>query len=171
MIHHGPTTADLLDQLQRTLADEVLSDDEKRSLAQALREAEPPEDALRQLRNRAFTLVRERAAESLAVPLPLLRWLEGVVRCIDNARVPAEAVHASAAFSPGEQCLSLICRQLRGARHRADLCVFTLSDDRISAEVLAMHRRGVKVRLITDGDKAFDAGSDVQGILEVGHRR
>lgn len=170
MTNDGPTTAELLDQLQRTLVDDVLSDDEKRALAQALREAEPPEDALRQLRNRAFTLVRERTAESPAVPLslPLLRWLEGVVRCIDNARAPAEAVQATAAFSPGEQCLSLIRGQLRGARHRADLCVFTLSDDRISAEVLAMHRRGVKVRLITDGDKAFDAGSDVHALRNAG---
>jgi cardiolipin hydrolase len=162
------STADLLEELQRTLADEVLSDDEKRALGQALREAEPPEDALRQLRNRAFALVRERAAESPAVPLPLLRWLEGVVRCIDNARAPADPVQASAAFSPGEQCLSLIRSQLRGARHRADLCVFTLSDDRLSAEVLAMHRRGVAVRLITDGHKAFDAGSDVHALRNAG---
>lgn len=171
MTSDGPSTAELLDQLQRTLADEVLSDDEKRSLAQALRDAEPPEDALRQLRNRAFTLVRDRLAQATtapAPPLPLLRWLEGVVRCIDNARVPAEAVQVAAAFSPGEQCLSMIRGQLRGARHRADLCVFTLSDDRIAAEVLAMHRRGVKVRLISDGDKAFDAGSDVLALRNAG---
>ncbi|NRF69166.1 nuclease [Aquincola sp. S2] len=162
------TTAALLDQLQRTLDDDVLSDDEKRSLSQALREAEPPEDALRQLRNRAFALVRERAAESPSPPLALLRWLEGVVRCLDNARAPVAEVQAHAAFSPGEHCLSMIRGQLRSAKRRADLCVFTLSDDRISAEVLAMHRRGIAVRLITDGAKAFDAGSDVHALRAAG---
>ena len=43
----------------------------------------------------------------------------------------------------------------------------TLSE-RFAAEVLAMHRRGVKVRLITDGDKAFDAGSDVHALRNSG---
>jgi mitochondrial cardiolipin hydrolase len=162
------TTAGLLDELQRTLDDNALSDDEKRSLAQALREAEPPEDALRQLRNRAFALVRERLGADPSAALPLLRWLDGITRCIDNARLSAPAIQAHAAFSPGEHCLSLIRGQLRQARRSADLCVFTLSDDRISAEVLAMHRRGVAVRLITDGDKAFDAGSDVHALRDAG---
>lgn len=174
----SPPLAELLAQLQRSLDDNLLSDDEKRALAQALQQAEPPEDGLRQLRNRAFALVRARFDPQAAVaatpapapadPLALLRWLEGVVRCIDNAREPADAVQAHAAFSPGEQCLGLIRGQLRGARRQADLCVFTLSDDRISAEVLAAHRRGVAVRLITDGDKAFDAGSDVHALQAAG---
>jgi len=188
-MHTAPTPsarlADLLAELQRSLDDTLLSDDEKRSLAQALQQAEPPEDGLRQLRNRAFALVRERlapagtsAGTAAATPVPapvaaadpaaLLRWLEAVVRCIDNARTPAEAMQAHAAFSPGDQCRSLIIGQLRGARRQADLCVFTLSDDRISAEVLAAHRRGVAVRLITDGDKAFDAGSDVHALQRAG---
>lgn len=173
-----PPLAELLAQLQRSLDDALLSDDEKRALAQALQQAEPPEDGLRQLRNRAFALVRDRLNPQAALaiaptpaspdPVALLRWLEGVVRCIDNAREPADAVQAHAAFSPGEQCLGLIRGQLRGARRQADLCVFTLSDDRITAEVLAAHRRGVAVRLVTDGDKAFDAGSDVHALRDAG---
>jgi len=51
---------ELLAQLDATMADARLSDDERRVLVHTLREASPPEDGLRQLRNRAFDLVRAR---------------------------------------------------------------------------------------------------------------
>jgi cardiolipin hydrolase len=42
-----------------------------------------------------------------------------------------------------------------------DICVFTLSDDRIAEAVLSAVSRGVAVRMITDNDKELDLGSDV----------
>ena len=160
---------DLLDQLGATIADARLSDDEKRSLVQALRDASPPEEGLRQLRNCAFNLVRERLATGGdADPLGLLRWLEGVVRALDVGRSVGGAPHASASFSPGPACLQAIQGQLRSARRRIDICVFTLSDDRITEDVLAAHRRGVAVRIVTDNDKEFDAGSDIAALRAAG---
>lgn len=161
---------DLLARLGDTLADDRLSDDEKRGLVQALREASPPEEGLRQLRNRAFDLVRDRlAAGSDADPLGLLRWLEGVVRALDVGRSSEGGKpHASASFSPGPACLQAIQGQLRAARRRVDICVFTLSDDRITDEVLAAHQRGVAVRILTDNDKEFDAGSDIAALRAAG---
>ncbi|MDA7414859.1 phospholipase D-like domain-containing protein [Xenophilus arseniciresistens] len=157
----------LLAQLEASLADAHLSDDERRELAQALREAQPPEDGLRRLRNRAFELVRAHTQD--AAQLALLKWLEGVVRAIDVGRGAEGAAQPSQAFfSPGLDCLRAIVQQLRAARHRVELCVFTLSDDRISEEVLAAHQRGVAVRLITDNDKEFDAGSDVARLRQAG---
>lgn len=157
---------DLLDRIAATLADDRLSDVERRELARALREASPPEEGLRQLRNRAFELVRTRHADPDV--LGLLKWLEGVVRAFDVARAPMGSVRTQAWFSPGTDCLDAIVAQLRAARRSMDLCVFTLSDDRISREVLAAHRRGVVVRLLTDNDKAWDRGSDVAALREAG---
>ena len=160
---------DLLDQIEASLADARLSDDEKRGLVQAMREASPPEEGLRQLRNRAFELVRERlAAGTDTDPLGLLRWLEGVVRALDVGRSPAGTLHTSASFSPGPACLLAIQSQLRAARRRLDICVFTLSDDRITEDVLAAHRRGVAVRIVTDNDKELDAGSDIAALRSAG---
>lgn len=157
---------DLLDRIAATLADDRLSDVERRELTRALREASPPEEGLRQLRNRAFELVRTRHADPDV--LGLLKWLEGVVRAFDVARAPVGSVRTQAWFSPGTDCLDAIVAQLRAARRSMDLCVFTLSDDRISREVLAAHRRGVVVRLLTDNDKAWDRGSDVAALREAG---
>lgn len=158
---------DLLSQLETSLADLRLDDDEKRSLAQTLRQAQPPEDGFRQLRNHAFTLARNRLAAQQD-PVAVLRWLEGVVRVLDVARAPAQVTRSNACFSPGEACLNTIVQHFRGARRSVDLCVFTVSDDRIAQEVLAAHARGVALRFITDNDKETDSGSDVARLRAAG---
>ncbi|MFM9880468.1 MAG: phospholipase D-like domain-containing protein [Burkholderiaceae bacterium] len=158
---------DLLDSIENSLADLRLDDGEKHSLAQTLRQAQPPEDSFRQLRNHAFALARNRLAAQLD-PMDVLRWLEAVVRALDVARAPAQAIRSSAWFSPGEACLNTIVHHLRSARRSVDVCVFTLSDDRIAQEMLAAHSRGVALRFITDNDKETDSGSDVARLRAVG---
>lgn len=159
----------LLEQLELSLADSRLSDAEKRDLSHTLREASVPEEGLRRLRNQAFEMVRSRMDEpSEADPQALLRWVEGVVRLLDVSRGASGSYRAQSWFSPGQDCLRAIQGQLRASRLRADICVFTLSDDRITAEVLAAHRRGVAVRLITDNEKMFDDGSDVRALARAG---
>lgn len=74
-----------------------------------------------------------------------------------EASTPASKVY----FSPGEDCTTAIVNALKNAQKSADICVFTISDDRISRELIACHQRGVKVRIVTDNDKLFDAGSDI----------
>ena len=159
----------LLGQLEASLADLRLDDDEKHSLAQTLRQAQPPEDGFRQLRNHAFTLARNRLAPPQQQdPMAVLRWLEAVVRALDVARAPAQATRSNAVFSPGEACLNTLVNHFRSARRSVDFCVFTLSDDRIAHEVLAAHTRGVALRFITDNDKETDSGSDVARLRAAG---
>ena len=159
----------LRQQLQESLQDTRLSDEEKRQLTQTLRDAQLPEEGLRQLRNGAFELVRQQLSTLESTePQALVRWLEGVMRALDVSRTAGGSHRAQAYFSPGNDCLNAILGQLRSSREQVDICVFTLSDDRISQEVLAAHRRGVQLRLITDNDKAFDAGSDVDRLRAAG---
>jgi mitochondrial cardiolipin hydrolase len=153
--------------LAQSLADDRLADDEKREFAQALRVAGLGPEALSQLRNEAFALSRERLAGGADAQV-LLRWLEGVLRAIDGVRAPPVVGRTTACFSPGIDCLNTITRHFRDAKRSVDLCVFTLSDDRISREVLAAHQRGVALRFVTDNDKEFDAGSDVAALRQAG---
>lgn len=163
------TLHQLRQQLQDSLLDARLSDEEKRQLTQTLRDAQLPEEGLRQLRNGAFELVRQQLSTlESAEPQALVRWLDGVMRALDVSRTPSGSQRAQAYFSPGTDCLNAILGQLRSSRDSVDICVFTLSDDRISHEVLAAHRRGVQLRLITDNDKAFDRGSDIDGLRQAG---
>ena len=65
-------------------------------------------------------------------------------------------------FSPGEDCLNEILRQINSAKRQIDICMFTITDDRISRALLSAHRRGVSLRIITDDQKVNAQGSDIQ---------
>ena len=62
----------------------------------------------------------------------------------------------AAFFSPGDACWQHIVHRLSLAHKTADLCVFTITDDRISRAIMDAHRRGVKLRIISDAEKAHD---------------
>ena len=71
-------------------------------------------------------------------------------------------------FSPGESCRRKIRDLCRQARKSVDICVYTISDDQLSEEILACHQRGVTVRVISDNEKQHDAGSDIQWLRDKG---
>lgn len=156
----------LLDELEASFTDLRLTDEERRRFTVLLRETQPPEDGLRQLRNAAFVMMREQLNE--AEHIHALKWLEGIVRSLDIAREPTLNAHNSAYFSPGNSCRNLIIRHLNNAKKQIDICVFTITDDEIADAILAAHQRGVSVRIISDNDKAQDLGSDVLTLKEKG---
>ena len=71
-------------------------------------------------------------------------------------------------FSPGESILRKLRGLLGSARLSVDLCLFTVSDDRLTQCIIEAHQRGVTVRLITDNDKRHDEGSDIASIARAG---
>lgn len=156
-------------ELDRTLRDSAqdftLSNDEKTGLRELGRQLDP--DRIRYLRNRGFDMVREMVAARPEETLDALRWLEQVVKTLDAASQVAPTV-ASAWFSPGEHCLRNLCSRMRAARRALDICVFTIADNRLSDEIIAAHRRGVRVRVVSDNDKQHDAGSDIARLVERG---
>lgn len=158
-----------VDALDRTLRESVqdfrLDSDEKvelRELGQQL-------DAgrVRFLRNRAFDLVRDAILQEPGSALPALHWLEQVVKTLDAASEAAPVV-SSAYFSPGESCLRRLGDLMRACRASLDICVFTIADDRLTDAILACHARGVRVRVVSDDDKQYDAGSDVARLRDHG---
>ncbi len=156
----------LHDELEASFADLRLTDEERRRFSVLLRETQPPEDGLRQLRNAAFTMMREQLND--AEHLHALKWLEGIVRSLDLAREPKLNAHNSAYFSPGNSCRNVIVRHLNNAKEKIDICVFTITDDEIADAIADAHQRGVLVRIISDNDKAYDLGSDVLALKEKG---
>lgn len=122
---------------------------------------------LRFLRNRAFVIGRERIAAEPDEAMDVLRWLEQVVRTLDQSPTSGPErtrVH----FSPGDDCLRELLALCRQCRRHLDICVYTIADDRLSEAILACHRRGVAVRIISDNDKKSDDGSDVRALREAG---
>jgi len=152
-------------QLRDSLADLRLSNEERDELRQL--GSELNQDQVRFMRNRAFALARELMREPENVE-QALKWLEQVIKTLDSVGSAPRVEHASAHFSPGESCRRKIRELCRQARKSVEICVYTISDDQLSEEVLACHERGIAVRVITDNEKQFDVGSDIQWLRDRG---
>lgn len=144
-------------QLQQTLNDSRLSTEEKSALQLLVEDCS--EEERRFLVNRAFDSARPllaRDEESKQV----FMWLERVTKALQP--IELNLSEPQACFSPGDACRNLILQQLNNARESIDICVFTISDNSIAEAILAAHKRGPLVRIITDNEKAHDHGSDIE---------
>jgi mitochondrial cardiolipin hydrolase len=149
--------------LSSSLQDGKLSRSEKKVLRSVLALDADESHERDWIRNRAFLA----AQESLTGPdaKQAVAWLEDVMGLLVSAERPgrqrsAEDI-AEVHFSPGSDCRVRIQGLLRTATSNVDICVFTITDDRITNEIIDAHGRGVQVRVISDNDKAHDPGSDL----------
>ena len=71
-------------------------------------------------------------------------------------------------FSPGEDCVNHIIDLINEAYNQLDICVFTISDDRISRAIVDAMKNGVAIRIISDNFKMEDTGSDILDLSRVG---
>lgn len=152
-------------RLRESVADLKLDNAEKLDLRQAA--AALGLEHARHLRNRAFDIARELMLDSPARTLEALQWLEQVVKTVEAAQ-PAPATINQAWFAPGDACLRKLRELIGSARSTVDVCVFTISDDRLSGALIDCHARGVAVRILSDNDKRFDDGSDIQRLHRAG---
>ena len=152
--------------LRETLRDQHLSRSEKRALSQVFADLTPDDQDRALLRSIAFDLAREQI-ESNKRNRNVLDWLEQVVKVIVNAE-PDRGPVSEAHFSPGDAPLHRIVALLLAARRSVDVCVFAITDDRIARALLDCHKRGVTLRIISDNDKAFDRGSDIDKLRAAG---
>ncbi|MEM8594309.1 MAG: phospholipase D-like domain-containing protein [Pseudomonadota bacterium] len=70
--------------------------------------------------------------------------------------------------SPGNDCRDALNELMDNAQYSLDICVFTISDNRLSQSIIDAHQRGVAVRIVTDNLKAEDRGSDVYQLAKEG---
>lgn len=117
------------------------------------------------LRNRAFDYANQQLLDALPAAA-VLAWLEKVNKIL-QAR-DQTVVEDSAFFSPGNECRRAIIDFCLQAKTSLDICVFTVSDDRLTEAIVAAHRRGVSVRIISDNDKQNDRGSDIHKLIDAG---
>lgn len=153
------------EMLQSTFSDRKFTRTERDAVRDVVADFE--DARINVLRAKAFDMVRghlERRSD-----IEALEWLEELVKALNPSNAPAAgAIESSAHFSPGADCLEAILAQVRSARASLDVCVFTITDDRISGALAAAHQRGIKVRIISDDDKAHDLGSDVHLLAKGG---
>ncbi|MBY0587370.1 endonuclease [bacterium] len=92
---------------------------------------------------------------------------------LKNGQAPPSEAHATPAhseayFSSVDDCVAIIAELLGRSQHSVDICVFTVTDDRLSDAIARAHKRDVAIRIITDDDKAGDLGSDIDRLASLG---
>ncbi|MFT5760809.1 MAG: cardiolipin hydrolase [Alteromonadaceae bacterium] len=147
--------------LAESFKDEKFSKDEKHSLHTLLSSLQKQDEMLSFARNKAFDLFRAHYHEHPESFVYGTNWLERVVKSIDSVRCELVPHKSTAYFSPGKSCLSQIVNSIAAARKSIDVCVFTISDDRISEALLEAHKAKIDVRIVSDNDKSNDRGSDI----------
>ena len=96
----------------------------------------------------------------------LVTWAENVMRLLATGAGGDQATRVY--FTPGGACHEAVLGCLDAARSSLDICVFTITDDRIAYAIRRAQRDGVKIRIITDNEKAWDLGSDVYSLADAG---
>ena len=154
---------DIQTLLEQSIEDFSISRSERKELKVALAQisGQTAEQAkARQLAFRMATKVISEIGE-----LAAMEWLEGVIKLI---YANENKISSSAYFSPGEDCLHRIRRFISEAQHSLDVCVFTITDNRIVEKIIEAHQRGIKIRIISDDDKSEDLGSDMEHLEKSG---
>jgi mitochondrial cardiolipin hydrolase len=152
--------------LAETLEDRRLSRPERQALREIAAGSKTAAE-LEVIRRLAFQVARGALANP--ADAPVVEWLEDVVKALKEDGGPTVRPSlASAYFSPGEDCRRAIIGLLAAARKAVDACVFTITDDRLADALIAAHRRGVAVRVLTDDAKAEDLGSDAARLEAAG---
>ncbi len=153
----------IIAHLKESITDEILSKPEKKTLRELVNEHKLGPDQLNFLRSKIYELANEKVTDSNY--RFILEWVRNVNSTL-AANTPQEK--SDAYFSPGDECRDVIIKQINTALTRIKICVFTISDDRISQAILTSHKRGLDVKIITDNDKTLDLGSDIGRLVQSG---
>lgn len=152
-------------QLREAVSDLRISQDERDELRSLAENLDSEKSSF--MRNRAFEIARQQLLDQddKQAQVKILIWLEKLIKLIDQSQ-KTEQIVQSAHFSPGVTCRNKLMDLCHQAKKTIDICVFTISDDKLSSAILKAAARDVKIRIITDNDKSGDLGSDVDYLRE-----
>lgn len=140
---------------------------DKQTLKNLIKAKKPSNHELNVLRSQFFELAQNDSSD--AETIRLVTWLEEINKCLLPVKDKNEAENRCY-FSPGDDCENAIVSCIRNAKHSIKICVFTISENVITNEIIAAKKRGVSVTIITDNDKLNDKGSDIRWLADEGVR-
>ena len=152
--------------LAQTLEDRHMSRAERRALADIFEGVDLSPSARAGYLNRAFSLAE--GAMSRLGDREVLDWLLELTKTLAQAGRRTTGEMAEVLFTPVDEVHLRLASLIDSCRTSLWLCVFTVTDNRLTGPILSARRRGVDVRLITDDDKARDRGSDAWRLADEG---
>lgn len=91
---------------------------------------------------------------------------------IESAALPVPAIPEKSwmrvYFTPGTDCEENIIRQINDADRAIDVAVYSITNDKIVESLIAAHRRGVNIRIISDKLQSAGRGSLIGRLTDDG---
>jgi cardiolipin hydrolase len=150
--------------LQQSFQDYHMQKAERKELRAALARIRPDRHERQLIWHEAQSIARKHAHQ--AQPLTLVDWLYECGKLLNPGE--SQGGTSQVYFSPGTACREAIKTRIRSARAEIAICVFTISDNHITDELLVAHRMGKHIRIISDDDKTEDLGSDIDALARAG---
>lgn len=149
---------ELITLLKNTSEKQIVDKESKKTLKKLLSDKKIKQEDLNFLSHKAFQLIKEKTEDP--VNQFHLDWLEDILNVINLYRIP-ETNDGIVCFSPQNKCSETIKDFLDKAKNSIQICVFTISDNSITKQIVQCFERGVNIKIITDNDKQYDRGSDI----------
>ena len=127
-------------------------------------------EILYQLYKRFFCTKNEIESESRLskTSLQVLFFPDQTVACYDFFISGDGCFKNKCTFSHSKTSLSELYRHMLSSRHTLDICVFILTCKDLAEILLKLHKRGVKVRIITDNEMLHSDGSQIWNLQKAG---
>lgn len=152
--------------ITQSFDDKQFSRNEANVLRQMLEERELDQHKLNLLRRHIYDLARQKLYDPRDTAIIL--WMEAILKTIDATITQQRDNHTEVLFFPSEVAFQRLLQMLDEVRQTIDICVFTITEDRIANTLVQLHQRGIAIRIISDDDKALDLGSDVNALAQKG---
>lgn len=154
---------EIITHLEESISDQYFSKSERKTLKELLALNPINADQVNFLRSKVYEMAMANATD--ANYKFIIEWLKNVNSALLTKSEPEKS---DAYFSPGETCRDVIIHQINTAINRVKICVFTISDDHITNAIISAHKKGRDIKIITDNDKSFDTGSDIERLAQLG---
>ncbi len=152
--------------IRKSFDDRKFSRAESKAFYQLLQEAQLTRSQLDQLRLYTLELAQTQIKDKKG--REVLEWLGDLWKVWDRSLYKKTENLYKTLFFPSEESLGELLKTLSKTEKTLDICVFTITDNRITDTILSLKDRGVSVRIITDDEKSDDTGSDIQKLKEAG---
>lgn len=161
-----PTMSSILHLIKQSFERLDLTSGEKKDLKARILSEVDTMHKLNVLRSKVFDLIKDESAN--AETIKLVNWIEDINKLLLPKKDGKSSAETRCYFSPGDDCENAIIQTLRSATKSVKICVFTISENEITDEIIRTHQKGVNVHVVTDNDKINDRGSDIRRIAEAG---
>jgi len=143
--------------LEETLEDGFLSREEKKELRGIIEVSHLTHMNRVRLIQQATKIAEEKVDDHNYQAV--FKWLKKVTQILGD--FSAEPFYNNAFFTHTHDIRKQVIDTISAAEESIDICMFTLSDDKIADAITTMHKKGIKTRIITDDEKIMDKGSDI----------